>query len=187
MEELTINYNQFEVENGGSRSCMASAMCFARLFLDGDVGTEDLERILQAGAALYNRWSTNNETANLQYWTSVTGTFPAFLRGVECTFETNGFFDGENSDVTSSFDTVLEKLSSSGSRCGGVLTCENSSYSLCYDGGSYYYLFDSHGLEGGGAYVRRSKDPSMLKFFILTELVYNKSSEFSCVLFGKEA
>ena len=181
MDEIVIEFNQFEVENG-SNCCMAASMCFARLFLDQDIHRQDLERIIHAGAALYGRWLEKRDTYHQQYWTCVTRDFPAFLSNISCSFETNGFFDSNGTECTSSFDAVMCQLASGGVRRGGVLTCEHSSYSICFDG-NYYYLFDPHGQRGGGAYMRRTKDVEIMKSFITSELVLSHRSQFSCVLF----
>jgi len=186
MDEIVCDYSQFQIPNG-SRSCMATSMCCARLFLDQDIGRADLHRVLHAGAALYTRWQRDSGSDELQYWTCVTKTFPAFLNAVTPVFESNGFFDNDNGggEAQCTFDEVLDELSSH-SRCAGVITALGSTYSLCWDG-DFLHAFDSHGCNDTAAAVfRRTRDRDAFCAYVVDELVGHRRAEFSCVLFAKE-
>lgn len=193
MEEIACERSQFDVPFG-SLSCMAASMCVARLFLDADIRREDLERSLDAGAAIHKAWSAQTQLgpARMQCWTDVVKTVPGYMKGgVKVLYEGNGLFGAKaRGEATVLYEDVQAEMNKRhDKRSAGVFTSDGGSYMVGRDA-SFWYCFDPHGATTGGekrvATLRRSSDADAMALYVRDEAIgATDADEFHVVLFGK--
>ena len=128
----------------GDTACTAVALIFARLALEGIPAVEDLDTIIRAGGMLWKKWSDGTPDMHaMSFWSELSKCFPTVMKGMNVSFEVNGFMDGEPNE-----DFMVEPIESALGRikepASAVITINGGSYGAYFDDGKAY-LFDSHG------------------------------------------
>ena len=187
METISANHSQYDFPHGAS-SCTSAAVLFARYSLEKVPGVDDLDKILEAGALLWQKWKSSDPNAHcFQTWKNVVDTFPRTFAEVEIIHESNGYIGTRDLPpeefLFTTVEECIEKMHDN-APCSAVITCASSSFALCFRD-EYYYFFDSHGCSktNGNAYILRMQTRGELEDFVQANLSH---VEFTALIIQKQ-
>ena len=142
---LLASKSQFQIQ-GGATSCTSAACIFARYVLEKVPTRVELDRILDAGAKVWEKWSEPVGRPSHMHWMDVKQTWPEIFDSLQVISEINGFLTKEpldekkNAFMLENIRAGIGVLTEGEKSRSAVMTSNASSYGLGYRGEKFFFF-----------------------------------------------